>query len=131
MQTIINTGIKELDAFLQVESNKYQAIYYVSLDNDNARQLIAPVKYFESLDDNKKFSDIIKQYMHDYVKPEFYRTLLNFIQYDVLKKQIVQGVTPELAYVKKTGRKVLLSVRPVPGAIEGEFGTIWTFERQN
>lgn len=128
---VIQTGIKELDAFLQVESNKYQAIYYVSLESDRARQLVAPTKYFEIPSEEKGFSDIIKQYMHDYVKPEFYRTLLNFMQYDALKKQIIQGGTPELAYVKKTGRKVLLSVRSVPGTLDGEFGTIWTFERQD
>ena len=64
-------------------------------------------------------------------KPEFYRTLLSFIQYDALKSQLEAGETPKLSYIKKDGKKFILSIWAVPEEIGASSDTIWIFEEEN
>jgi len=127
----VHTGIKEADAYLMILRNKHHGVYYVSLKNDTVECVLAPSEYFNLSNDDAKFSEMIKQYIHDWVKPEFYRTLLSFIQYDALKSQLEAGETPKLSYIKKDGKKFILSIWAVPEEIGASSDTIWIFEEEN
>lgn len=124
----VHTGLRIADAYLEVLQNKHHGVYYVSLDDDFAQCILAPSEYFELSDREYKFSDIIKKYFHDWAKPEFYRTFISFMQYDAIKEQLSAGQIPKLAYVKKTGKKIILSVWPVRKEATGKYDTIWIFE---
>lgn len=126
---IVKTGSREVDAYLDVLKNHYHGVYYVSLVKDTASQILAPSDYFDSKGDNVKFSEVLKQYVLENVRPDFHRILLNFIQFDVIAGQIKSGETPKVSYIRKDGEKVLLSVWNVPADNTAEMNTIWTFEK--
>ena len=122
----IKTGIKEVDESLAIMRERYRGVYFVSLTEDKAVQVLAPANYFVVSGEENKFSDILKEYIHDAVKPEFHRTLLNFMQYDVISKQLKNGHVPKLSYTKKDGVKIVLSVHKTVN--EADDHTIWMFE---
>lgn len=126
---VIKSGVHEVDAYLEIMKNKYYGIYYVSLNTDKATQILAPISYFSMSGSENSFSDTIKQYIHDYVKPEFHRTLLSFIKYDAIEQQLNDGITPRISYVKKDGEKILLTVWSVPDSDNDTNDTVWMFER--
>lgn len=124
----IKTGNKDVDALLGVITSRYLGAYSVSLEEDSAKQLVAPEYYFNIKNEENKFSDILKQYIHTAVKPEFHRVLMSFISYDAIKEQHQKGNIPHITYVKADGESVTLSVYPISSEDE-KTGTIWVFER--
>ncbi len=124
----IRTGIPAVDEVLYVMRRKYRGVYYVSLDTDHAVQILAPATYFVISGEENRFSDTLKDYIHETVKPEFHRILLNFMQYDVLKTQLEDGRVLQLNYTKKDGDKIVMSVQKASGINSDEFSTVWTFE---
>ena len=125
----IKTGVHEVDAYLEILENKYFGVYYVSHEIDKATQILAPSLYFSMSNEENRFSDVMKQYIHDYVKPEFHRTLLNFIQFSVIEQQLKDNHVPSMSYLKKDGEKVLLSIWSVSDNMNKGTDTIWIFER--
>lgn len=124
----IRTGIPAVDETLFVMRRKYRGVYYVSLDTDRAVQVLAPANYFVISGDETSFSETLKDYIHEAVKPEFHRIFLNFMQYDVLKKQLEDGHVLQLNYAKKDGGKIMMTVEKTSANNGEDFSTIWMFE---
>jgi len=125
----ISTGVKEVDTCLSIMSKRYHGAYSVDLDADMASQIMAPSSYFEMDGTKEKYSEIFREYIHDVAKPEFYRTLLQLLDYDVLKRQLEDGDSPRVSYVKVDGERVSLTISSIPG--EDHSKTIWLFERED
>ncbi|MBE7016330.1 MAG: diguanylate cyclase [Ruminococcaceae bacterium] len=125
---VIKSGIREIDAYLSILKNRHYGVFEVSMDQDSGSSIIAPTGLFDMSVDENRFSDVIKQYIHDFVKPEFHRNLRNFIQYDVVRNQLEENIIPKISYYKKDGTAVKLSIWPVDGD-EGE--TMWIFEKED
>ena len=87
----VETGINEIDACLAVMSVRYLGIFCVSHNNDYSRQILVPSYFSEILEHESRFSAAMRKYIHDIVKPEFHRTLLNFLEYDVLERELKNG----------------------------------------
>ncbi|MBQ6894409.1 MAG: GGDEF domain-containing protein [Clostridia bacterium] len=117
----IETGIKDLDMMIKVLSGHYSGIYSVSLETDIARRIIMP-SYLDFKETEEKFSEIMKDYIHHRVHPDFHRGMLRFLNYDVLKEQIENGQTPRFTYKKENGEGVILTVYA-----QGD-ETLWVFE---
>ena len=103
-------------------------VIMVSAEHDRFSQIIAPKELFALSIDEGKFSDIIKQYIHDFVKPEYHRNLRNFIQSDVIQNQLDENIIPMISYCERDGKAIKLSIWPVDKSA-GE--TIWVFEKED
>lgn len=125
---ILKTGVNEVDAYLDILQNKYYGVYYVSTKTDRVIQLLSP-SYLDIDGVDSEFSVVLKQYIHDYVIFEQQRTLLNFIQYDLLEQQLSSGEIPVIKYTKNDGSNVTLTIWPVSDEFNIDADTIWTFEK--
>lgn len=119
----IETGIKDLDMMIRALSGHYSGIYSVSLETDVARRIIMP-SYLDFNETEECFSEILKNYIHQRVHPDFRRGMLRFLNYDVLKEQLSNGQNPRFTYKKENGESVILTVY----AQDEE--TLWVFENE-
>ncbi len=122
------TGVKELDACLSIMSLRYFGVYSVSFDKDKCVRILAPSYFRDLSDENNLYSTSLKRYIYEFAKPEYHRTLLSFIDYEALKKSLMNGAIPSCTYERIDGEKVLLKVYPVENQDEG-LNSIWVFER--
>ena len=127
----INTGIREFDTLLSIISRRYNGIYSVSLKTDLARRILMPSYFKQFSEDEDNFSKVFSIYVHDMVNPDYHRPLLNFLKYDVLKRQLMDGHSPSISYVNSAGKKIVLSVYALPGQSEDVVDTLWVFENKN
>ncbi len=120
------TGITEIDKMLEVISEHYFGIYYVSLENDRARRLVMPseLEYGET---EEHFSELLKKYVSDVVHPDSHRVMNAFISYDVLSRQLNDGMIPRVTYKKINGETISLSVHSMEKTEDG-LDTVWVFE---
>ncbi len=124
----IDTGVAELDACLSVMSMRYLAVYFVSLEKDTFVKILAPIYFKDVNDKSHLFSEVVKRYIHEFIKPEFHRALSSFIEYDTLKKQLSEQRVPEIIYERIDGEKVILRVYPVNTG-NATSDSIWVFEK--
>lgn len=124
------TGIREIDALLSVASIRYIAVEYVSLNKDASKQILISENTKEYMENEKRYTDAFTRYVLDKVKPDYKRSMLAFLEYDVLKKQLLEGYTPSIKYEKNTGEAMRLTVY---GITENDDvnDTIWIFEKNN
>ncbi len=127
----IKTGITELDAILSILSQRYMGIYCVSLKTDQAREILIPSYLKELAGDDRCFSRIFGRYIQDMASHDYQRPLLNFLRYDVIEGQLLDGNIPSISYEKANGGRFRLSVYPLGEATDKITETIWIFEKEN
>ena len=127
----ITTGMHDLDAALSVMSLRYHGVFCVSLENDTARKIFNP-KYFDNFStDTTPFTDILNHYIHNMVMPDYQRSMLSFLNYDILKKQLLSGSIPGITYRNTNGESISLRVYMLSGQDSQQTDTIWTFEKEH
>lgn len=124
------TGINEIDACMALLSKRYLGIYCVSHKIDSAFKVLTPSYFSAILDETPSFSKAMKKYIHDWVKPEYRRALINFLEYDALENNIRKGNLPQITFTKIDGEQVIFSVYPNNDRHSNEINTIWIFERK-
>lgn len=129
IETVV-TGDKGVDAFLSVFAGRYRGVYCVSLQKDRATQVVAPSHYFRMDKENTPFSDIMKNYIHDMIQPEFQRSVLKLLDYEILERQLKHGHVPKVEFSKNDGVPISLTVYLTSPLEAEETETIWVFERE-
>ena len=122
------TGIREIDAMIEVLKEHYNGIYRVSLDNDNAHRILMP-SYLGYKENEENFSKLLAKYIHDIVDPDFHRPILNFLNYEAIKRQISEGKTPTITYKKLHGETVTLSIYNLSDDKDDVKETLWVFAK--
>ncbi len=124
----ISTGSADVDAALTVMSLKYQGVYVVSLNTDEARAILIPedIEGLQNLDIS--FKESVGIYMDKYVSPDYHRPITNFMNYDSIKEMFKKNITPKIHYKKLDGTEVSMSVYPVDNGKPDD--TIWVFEKR-
>ena len=126
----VTTGIKGVDTLLTLMQTKYLGVYLVAFEEDLA-EYVLQTSYFSVLSaDEEKFSDKIKKYVHEYVKPEYHRVFSSFMNYDALSEQLKEDNTPTLTYTKIDGEKVRLCVYP-DLLSNNPKASVWVFESED
>jgi len=123
------TGKKDIDSALAVMSERYVGVYYVSLKENKSSYLVTPDYYSMEQADDEMFSDVIKRYILEIVKPEYHRNLSTLFDFDFIKRQIAEGNTPEFSYVNISGDNMVLTIYPASGTDDDDSYTLWIFER--
>ncbi len=122
------TGIREIDTMLSILNEHYNGIYRVSLKTDNAHRILMP-SYLGYNEDESHFSKLFTKYIDDIVHPDFHRAIMSFLNYDAIKRQLMEGVTPQITYNKVNGETVILSVYPLGKDHENFDETLWVFAK--
>lgn len=127
----ISTGISEFDALLSVLSNRYHGIYCVSLESGKARRILMPAYLSQFSEENDLFQDAFSYYVREMVHPDYQRAMLSFLNYDVIKRQLLSDEIPSIKYKKVNGENVLLSVYGLPSQENKISETLWVFENKD
>jgi len=122
------TGILEIDTMISVMKEKYNGIYRVDLDTDKAHRILMPA-YLGYKENEEHFSALLTKYIDDSVAPEFHRAMMSFLNYDALKRQLLEGKTPRITYKKTNGDTVILSVYKLSNEENSVNNTLWVFAR--
>ena len=54
---------------------------------------------------------------------------MNFLNYEALKRQLLEGNTPRITYKKTNGETVILSIYKLSDAENSVNNTLWVFDR--
>lgn len=127
----ISTGIREFDALLSILSKRYHGIYCVSLNSGMARRILMPSYLNQFSEEKDTFRDAFTYYVREMVHPDYQRAMLSFLNYDVIRRQLLEGITPAIEYFKVNGERVILSVYILPGLEDDASETMWVFENQD
>lgn len=122
------TGIKEIDTLLSVMKDHYNGIYRVSLDTDSAGRILMP-SYLGYNENEENFSKFVKKYVENSVHPDYHRSVLNFINYDALRRQLAEGNIPTVSYKKWGGEDAILSVYNLSDDTASSGETLWVFAK--
>lgn len=122
------TGILEIDAMISILKENYNGIYRVDLDTDKAHRILMPA-YLGYNENEEHFSSLLMKYIDDSVAPEFHRATMSFLNYDALKRQMLEGKTPRITYKKTNGETVILSVYKLNDQETSVNNTLWVFAR--
>ena len=124
----VKTGILEIDAMISILKENYNGIYRVDLDTDKAHRILMPA-YLGYNENEEHFSALLTKYIDDSVAPEFHRAIMNFLNYEALKRQLLEGNTPRITYKKTNGETVILSIYKLSDAENSVNNTLWVFAR--
>ncbi len=121
------TGIREIDAMISILKEHYNGIYRVSLETDKAHRILMPT-YLGYNEEEEHYSKLLAKYIEDTVDPDFHRAMMSFLNYDALKRQLIEEQTPHIKYKKVNGETVILSVYNLN---DNDFvnETLWVFEK--
>lgn len=122
------TGILEIDTMISVMKEKYNGIYRVDLDTNKAHRILMPA-YLGYKESEEHFSALVIKYIDDSVAPEFHRAMMSFLNYDALKRQLLEGKTPKITYKKTNGDTVVLSVYKLCNDDSAVNNTLWVFAK--
>lgn len=128
---VLATGIKEVDACLSIMSKHYLGAYCVSLKTDRAITVLAPTYYFMLDNESHLFSEVMKNYIHDIVNPDFHRTMLKFLDYEILERQLQSGHKVRVSYTKIDGEKMVMSIYAISQPEDEAMDTVWIFEKED
>ena len=124
----IKTGIREIDTMLSVLKEHYNGIYRVSLDADNAHRILMP-SYLGYNENENNFSKLLTKYIDELVHPDFRRSVISFLNYDAIKKELSANKTPKITYKKMNGETVILSVYKLGDETDNTSDTLWVFAK--
>ena len=122
------TGILEIDTMISVMKEKYNGIYRVDLDTNKARRILMPANLGYN-ENEERFSALLTKYIDDSVAPEFHRAIMSLLNYDALKRQLLEGKTPRITYKKTNGDTVVLSVYKLCNEDSAVNNTLWVFAK--
>ena len=124
----IKTGIREIDTILSLLKDHYNGIYRVSLDTDNAHRILMP-SYLGYNEDENNFSKLLAKYIDELVHPDFHRSVMSFLNYDAIRRELEENRTPKITYKKINGETVILSVYKLGDEAGNTKDTLWVFAR--
>ena len=124
----VKTGIREIDAMISMMKEHYNGIYRVSLETDKAHRILMPA-YLGYNEDEEHFSKLLAKYIEETVDPDFHRAIMSFLNYDALKRQLLDGNIPKITYKKTNGETVILSVYKLSDREDFVSETLWVFAK--
>ncbi len=125
----VETGILEIDTMLSVLKENYNGIYRVSLSTDKARRILMPA-YLKYNENEEHYSELFSKYVAESVESDYHRGVLSFLNYDALKRQLMEGKIPKIKYMKSDGKMVVLSVYRLGNGDGVVSDTLWVFAKE-
>ena len=114
---------------ISVLKENYYGIYRVSLDTEKAQHILMPA-YMKNNEDEENFTVLFSKYASESVDPDYHRAVMSFLNYDVIRRQLAEGMTPRIRYKKNNGEAVILSVYKLGDADSKISDTLWVFAKE-
>lgn len=136
---ILNKEVEEMalnkqyaDTFLAVMAPEFKGVYFVDLRQDSVKHLYIP-SYFEEIlkEEHEIFSKSLSVYVQRYVKPEYYHSFHQILQYHKLEKLLNDGETPNFEYQKVDGTWIKLRILKFKAFSQENKQTLWIFSEQH
>ena len=124
----MKTGINEIDSLLSVVNKHYRAVYKVSLKDDTAKGILVPPYMKDCFEEKNTFSEFFSSYIYDMVHSDYRRQLQNFLKFDVLERQLADGICPVISYRNSHGIDIMLSIHSMSDKDNTNAETLWVFE---
>ena len=124
----LNTGIKEIDTMISILKEHYYGIFKVSLEADTLHRVLTPT-YLGYSENEKQFSKLFLRYINDNVHPDYRRTIMSFLNFDVIKQQIEEGKIPFASFKTLSGESVSLNVYNLTEDNRSVNDTLWVFAK--
>ena len=125
----LKTGILEIDTMISILKENYNGIYRVSLDSDRARRILMPA-YLKYNENEEHFSMLFSKYVSESVEPDYHRAVTSFLNYDIIRRQLMEGKIPKIRYKKNNGETVVLSVYKLCDTDDIVSDTLWVFAKE-
>ena len=125
----MKTGITEIDAVMSVLKEHYNGIYRVSLVTDKAKRILMPA-YLGYDESEEHFSELFKKYIDETVDADFHRGILSFLNYDAIRRQLLEGNTPKITYKKISGEIAELCIYKLDTNDTTADDTLWIFSKK-
>lgn len=125
----VKTGISEIDTMISVMKEHYNGIYRVSLDTDRAHRILMPA-YLGYNENEEHYSKLLAKYIEETVDSDYHRAIMSFLNYDALKRQLLEGKVPHITYKKTNGETVILSVHKLNDREDNVGETLWVFAKK-
>ena len=124
----VKTGIREIDAMISIMKEHYNGIYRVSLETDKAHRILMPA-YLGYNEDEEHFSKLLTKYIEETVDSDFHRAIMSFLNYDALRRQLLDGKIPKITYKKTNGETMILSIYKLSDREDSAGETLWVFAK--
>ena len=124
----VKTGIREIDTMIAVLKEHYNGIYRVSLETDSVHRILMP-SYLGYNEDEENFSKLLTKYINESVHSDYHRAVISFLNYDAIKRRILEGKTPTITYKKTNCEAVKLSVYKLSDDKDDVKDTLWVFAK--
>ena len=124
----VKTGIREIDTMIAALKEHYNGIYRVSLETDSVHRILMP-SYLGYNEDEENFSKLLSKYINESVHSDYHRAVISFLNYDAIKRQILEGKTPTITYKKTNCEAVKLSVYKLSDDKDDVKDTLWIFAK--
>lgn len=123
---------RDLDTFREILSSKYLGVYILNPATDTMRCIYIP-PYFERIfqEAGGKYSLAVKQYMMEFVRPEYHTEFLKVLDYDWLEERLRAGKEPTVRFQKTNGEYLLLKIHRYPDETGQSRESVWFFEKTN
>lgn len=125
----MSTGIIEIDTMISVMKEHYNGICRVSINSDKVHKILMPA-YLGYNENEEHFSKLFAKYVEDIVHPDFHRAVTNFLNYEVIRRQLLEGNTPKIKYKKVNSENATLSVYLTGDDAECVDETLWVFAKE-
>ena len=112
---------------LSVLKENYNGIYRVSLDTDKARHILMPA-YLGYNENEEHFSSLFSKYVSEWVDPDYHRSVMSFLNYEAIIRQLAEDKTPKITFKKNNGEIVVLSVYKLSDT-DTVVNTLWVFAK--
>ena len=80
-------------------------------------------------EDEENFSLLFSKYVAEVVDPDYVRAVTSFLNYDAIRRQLLEGNIPKITYKKTDGGTVVLSVYKLGDSFDAVNNTLWVFAK--
>ena len=120
------------DRFLDIIAHQFSGVHFVDLAGDTTRYIYNPEffsKYLEETDGC--FSAALRIYVEQSVKPEYYDSFDNILDYDKLDQKLGEEGVVQFIYQKTDGTCMNVRILEVERRQDAKPETIWIFAKES
>lgn len=120
---------RDFENFLTLIAHYFLGVYVVDLQTDHTRVIYKPTYFDEILRSHDgKFTASMQEYTERFVQTEDQEALSSFLDYENVKKSLLEKKAAYMLYKKRNGIRLRVRVFASPGFGEDHWETFWLFE---
>ena len=74
---------------------------------------------------------MFSNFVIEFVESDYHRAVMSFLNYEALRRQLMEGKIPRITFKKNNGDSVLLSVYKLSDTVDVVSDTLWVFSKNH